>query len=68
MFEENEMKKNKIISHCLYTYFSLIYDDLDSMDNQNGDIKKLIKKYQTKENKKTISEIFPNSKIILSFI
>ena len=64
MFEENEMKKNKIISHCLYTYFSLIYDDLDSMDNQNGDIKKLIKKYQTKENKKTISEIFPNSKIL----
>ena len=64
MFEENEMKKNKIISPCLYTYFSLIYDDLDSMDNQNGDIKKLIKKYQTNENKKTINEIFPNSKIL----
>ena len=64
MLEENEMKKNKIISSCLCIYFSLIYDNLDSMDNQNGDIKKLIKKYKTKENKRKINEIFPNSKIL----
>ena len=62
--EENETKKNKIISNCLYIYFKMIFEDLDSLDNQRGDIKKLIKLYKIKQDKKSINEIFPNSKIL----
>ena len=56
-FEENESKKNKIISNCLYIYFKMIFEDLDSLDNQKGDIKKLIKLYKAKQNKKFINTI-----------
>ena len=33
----------------------MIFEDLDSLDNQKGDIKKLIKIYKTKQGKKSIN-------------
>jgi hypothetical protein len=44
-FEENEIKKMKIISNCIYCYLNIIHEDFKFIDNKNGDIKKLLKKY-----------------------
>ena len=65
-FEENENKKNKIISNCIYIYFKMIHEDLDSIDNKNGEIKKLIKQYKGMEWQKSFNDIFPNLKILNS--
>ena len=63
-FEENESKKNKIISNCIYIYFKMIHEDLDSVDNINGEIKKLINQYKSRDWKKSFNDIFPNLKIL----
>ena len=57
-FEENETKKMKIISNCIYCYLNIIHEDFKFIDNKNGDIKKLLKKYKKPE-KKSIKDIFP---------
>ena len=62
-FEGNELKKNKMISNCLYIYLNIIHEELDSIDNKSDDIKKLIKKYKENKDKKSIKDIFPNLKI-----
>ena len=62
-FEENETKKMKIISNCIYCYLNIMHEDLKFIDNKNGDIKKLLKKYK-KPDKKSIKDIFPNSNIL----
>ena len=64
LFEENELKKNKIISNCLYIYFNMIQSSFDSLDDHNNEINKLIKKYKKNQEKKSINEYFPNSKIL----
>ena len=63
-FEDNELKKNKLISNCLNLYFKIIHEEFDGLDNQNGEIKNLIKKYRAKPEHKSINDIFPNSKIL----
>ena len=65
--EENETKKNKIISNCLYIYFKMIFEDLDSLDNQRGDIKKLIKLYKIKQDKKSIKCLNLKPVLLTSF-
>ena len=64
LFEENEVKKNRIISKCLYIYLKIIHEDLGSIDNEKGEIKKLIKKYKANKDKISINNIFQNSKIL----
>ena len=53
----------KIISNCIYCYLNIIHEDFKFIDNKNGDIKKLLKKYK-KPDKKSIKDIFPNSSIL----
>ena len=65
IFKENELKKNKLISMTLYIYLKLIHEDLDSIDNQKGEIKNLIKKYKSnQENQDMFNDIFSNFKIL----
>ena len=65
IFKENELKKNKIISMTLYIYLKIIHEDLDSIDNKNGEIKNLIKKYKlNQENQDMFNDIFSNFKIL----
>ena len=64
LFEDNILKKNNIISNCIYNYFKIIHEDLDSLDNKNNEFKKIIKKYSSKLEKKSINEIFPDSNIL----
>ena len=63
LFEDNILKKNNIISNCIYIYFKIIHEDLDSIDNKNNEFKKLIKIYNSKKDKKLINEILPDSNI-----
>ena len=52
----------KIISNCIYRYLNIIHEDFNFIDNKNGGIKKLLKKYK-KADKKTIKDIFPKLNI-----
>ena len=64
LFEDNILKKNNIISNCIYIYFKTMHEDLDLIDNKNNEFKNLIKKYNSKQEKKSINEIFPDSNIL----
>ena len=66
-FCENNLKRYKIISNCLYSYFNYIHEDLNGLDNNSNDIKKLLQKYEIKNNslnKLNNDNIFNKSKIL----
>ena len=66
-FDENNRKKHKIISNCLYIYFNYIYQDLNEIDNKDNDFKKLLQKYQTDSNSLSYinnNNIFNKSKLL----
>ena len=59
-FEENEKKKTTFIYNCLNTFSKLIHNDLNYLGKSKED---LLKKYKLKTDKKSMIDIFPNSKL-----
>ena len=63
-FEDNEIKKTQIIYNSLNSYYKLIHDEWHFTIKHEEDLKNLLKKYKTKTEKKSMLDIFPNSKIL----
>ena len=63
-FEENEIKKADVIYNCLNSFYKLVHDDWHFTGPHEEDMKNLLKKYKSKTQKRSMIDIFPNSKLL----